>query len=254
MIDTIMFDLDGTLVPMDQQEFVESYMKHLVLRFAPQGFDTQLIIKALWAGVKAMMDNRGATTNDACFWNTFLSIVPDEERLFREQIDDFYQNEFRKVEEVVHKSPLPRQIIDELKRKGYRLVLATNPLFPKCAVETRLSWVGLNADDFSYITTYDNCRGCKPHLTYYRDIIHECHLDADYCMMVGNNVQEDMCVRKLNTRMKMYLITDFMENPLDEFIGIYPHGSLEDFAGEVAKMPEVPKRVNPFKEESSNAE
>ena len=94
MIDTIMFDLDGTLVPMDQNEFVESYMKQIALRFAPQGFDTQLVIKALWAGVKAMMDNRGATTNDACFWNTFLSIVPDEARLFRDQIDDFYQNEF----------------------------------------------------------------------------------------------------------------------------------------------------------------
>ena len=39
MIDTIMFDLDGTLLPMDQIEFVNSYMKHLVGRFAPQGFD-----------------------------------------------------------------------------------------------------------------------------------------------------------------------------------------------------------------------
>lgn len=254
MIDTIMFDLDGTLLPMDQEEFVESYMKHLAIRFAPQGFDTKTVVKALWAGVKAMQDNGGPMTNEEKFWQIFLALVPDEKHLFRDQIEDFYRREFDQVQEVVHKTTLSRQILDELKGKGYRLILATNPLFPLCAVKTRLSWVNLCPEDFSYITTYDKCRSCKPSLTYYNDIIRECHLDADHCMMVGNNVQEDMAVRKLNTRMKMYLLTDFLENPLDEFINIYPHGSLADFAAEVKKMPEVPRRVNPFTEGAANAE
>ena len=64
MIDTVMFDLDGTLLPMDQTEFVESYMKHLAMRFAPQGFDTHAIIKGLWAGVKAMTENGGTMSNE----------------------------------------------------------------------------------------------------------------------------------------------------------------------------------------------
>lgn len=252
MIDTVMFDLDGTLLPMDQKEFVESYMKMLVVRYGPLGFDTEAIVRGLWVGVKAMMENDGSMTNEERFWKTFLPIVPDEEHIFRNQIEDFYREEFDQVQEVVHKTSLSRQIVDTLQRKGYRLILATNPLFPPCAVETRLSWVDLVPGDFSYITTYDNCRGCKPKLSYYQDIIRECRLDADHCMMVGNNVQEDMCVRKLNTRMKMYLITDFLENPLDEFIAIYPHGSLEDFARVVETMPEVPQRVNPFKEETDD--
>jgi FMN phosphatase YigB (HAD superfamily) len=245
-----MFDLDGTLLPMDQKEFVEAYMKMLVMRFAPLGFDKEAIIKGLWAGVKAMMENDGTVLNEQRFWDTFLTFVPDEDHIFRDQIDDFYRTEFKQVQKVVHKTEDSRRIIDMLQQKGYRLILATNPLFPPCAVEERLSWVNLRMEDFSYVTTYDNCRGCKPKLSYYRDIIRECHLDADHCMMVGNNVNEDMGVRKLNTRMKMYLITDFIENPLEECITIYPHGSLADFAKVVEDMPEVPKRVNPFKEEA----
>lgn len=246
MIDTIMFDLDGTLLPMDQIEFVNSYMKHLVGRFAPQGFDGEAIVKGLWAGVKAMMENDGSMTNEERFWQTFLQFVPDEEYVFRDQIEDFYRNEFDLVQEVVHDNGITRKLIDDLQQKGYKLILATNPLFPPCAVETRLAWIGLKMEDFSYVTTYDNCCGCKPKLSYYREIIHTCHVDADHCMMVGNNVQEDMCVRKLNTRMKLYLITDYMENPLDEFIEIYPHGGLADFYKVVQTMPEVPKRVNPY--------
>ena len=139
MIDTIMFDLDGTLLPMDQIEFVNSYMKHLVGRFAPQGFDGEMIVKGLWAGVKAMMENDGSMTNEERFWQTFLQFVPDEEHVFRDQIEDFYRNEFDLVQEVVHDNGITRKLIDDLQQKGYKLILATNPLFPPCAIETRLA-------------------------------------------------------------------------------------------------------------------
>ena len=46
-IKTILFDLDGTLLPMDQEAFVNAYTKLLAMYMVPYGYDPQLLIKAL---------------------------------------------------------------------------------------------------------------------------------------------------------------------------------------------------------------
>ena len=41
MIKTVLFDLDGTLLPMDQDNFVKAYFKNLAIKLAPHGYDPQ---------------------------------------------------------------------------------------------------------------------------------------------------------------------------------------------------------------------
>ena len=64
-IRTILFDLDGTLLPMDQDAFIHAYTHRLAAYMAPYGYDPQLLIKALWTGTGAMVKNNGAATKDA---------------------------------------------------------------------------------------------------------------------------------------------------------------------------------------------
>ena len=47
MIDTVLFDLDGTLLPMDQDQFLELYMKALAKTFAPGGYDPKLLVSSV---------------------------------------------------------------------------------------------------------------------------------------------------------------------------------------------------------------
>ena len=59
MIDTILFDLDGTLLPMDQDAFTEYYFKLLAGKMAPLGYEPKQLIAAVWDGTKAMVKNDG---------------------------------------------------------------------------------------------------------------------------------------------------------------------------------------------------
>ena len=49
-ITTVLFDLDGTLIPFDQKEFIESYLYLISKKFVPMGYDKDMLIKALWDG------------------------------------------------------------------------------------------------------------------------------------------------------------------------------------------------------------
>ena len=68
---------------------------------------------------------------------------------------------------------------------------------------------GLDADDFGLITTYEDYSCCKPNIEYFRTVLDELSLDPAECLMVGNDVEEDLVVRDLGV--KTYLVTDTME-------------------------------------------
>ena len=116
-------------------------------------------------------------------------------------------------------------------------MVATNPLFPLVAQEARLSWAGLNSDDFDYISHYENSRFCKPNLKYYEEILAKLDLNPAECLMVGNDVNEDIIAIELG--MKVFLVTDCLLNPDNKDISVYPHGNfddLEQFFDELTKI------------------
>ena len=117
-------------------------------------------------------------------------------------------------------------ILEKAKEKGIRTYLATNPVFPKVATMNRIKWAGLDAEDFELITTYeDNCY-CKPNVDYYRTILEQFHLRPEECLMVGNDVEEDLAIRKLGV--KTFLVTDTKENKKDLPIESDYQGSMEE--------------------------
>ncbi|MFW6306827.1 MAG: HAD family hydrolase, partial [Bacillota bacterium] len=107
-----------------------------------------------------------------------------------------------------------------------QLVLATNPVFPRRAIEERISWMGIEPDDFSLITTYENMHYCKPALDYYDEIIKKINLNPGECIMVGNDMQEDMVAGELG--IKTFLITDYLINRTEEDLDCDWKGSFED--------------------------
>ena len=102
------------------------------------------------------------------------------------------------------------QIVKAAKEKGLETYLATNPVFPRCATMNRIRWAGLDERDFKVITTYEDCNFCKPNPEYFRLILREFGLEPSECLMVGNDVEEDLTIRTLGV--KTYLATDTMEN------------------------------------------
>ena len=157
MIKNILFDLDGTLLPMDMEKFTRGYFKRLVLKAAPRGYEPEKLIKSVWAGTAAMVKNNGEITNETAFWNKFSEIYGEEKTAAdKPMFDEYYRKEFSEVQGDCGFNPAAAKTVETLKEKGFSLVLATNPIFPAAATESRIKWAGLDKNDFLLYTTYEN--------------------------------------------------------------------------------------------------
>lgn len=226
MVTTILFDLDGTLLPMDMDEFSKGYFKLLAKKAAPFGYEPEKLIASVWKGTEAMVRNDGSCSNEAAFWKCFAGIYGQESLKDKVIFDEFYANEFQGADVFCGFHPGAGEVVRQAKEAGLRVVLATNPLFPEVATATRVRWAGMAPTDFEYCTTYENSRHCKPNPDYYRDVLEKIGCKAEDCLMVGNDVDEDMVAETLG--MKVFLLTDCLVNKSGRDISAYPHGSFEE--------------------------
>lgn len=224
-ITTVLFDLDGTLLPMDQEEFTKGYFGLLCAKLAPKGYDPKKLVDAIWAGTAAMVKNDGGQTNEAAFWQTFYQRFGQEAQRDRPLFDQFYANEFQAANAFCGCNPQAAGAVRAMKRAGMRVVLATNPIFPAVGTYSRVRWVGLEPEEFALCTAYENSHWCKPSPDYYREILDRLGLQAEECLMVGNDVEEDMIARTLG--MKVFLLTDCLINRAGKDLSAYPHGGFE---------------------------
>ena len=221
-IKVVLFDLDGTLLPLDMETFTKTYFGLLAKKLALRGYEPEMLIKAIWTGTAAMVKNDGSKINEKAFWDKFCEIFGENAINDIPYFDAYYREDFDKVQTACGFSPLAKKIVDRLKEKGMRVALATNPLFPSIATEKRIAWAGLKPSDFELFTTYENSRFCKPNLNYYKDILSKLNVTAEECLMVGNDACEDMIVTELG--MKVFLLTDCLINKNGEDISKYDHG------------------------------
>ncbi len=228
-IKVILFDLDGTLLPMDQSVFVESYFKLLAKKLAPYGYEAATLIDAIWKGTSAMVHNDGTRENREVFWETFRTIYGDGVDAHLPLFDEYYVKDFDGVQTSCGFTPDAAQTVRILKERGLRIALATNPIFPATATRKRILWAGLCPEDFECITTYENSRFCKPNPSYYLDITEKLGVRPQECLMIGNDVSEDMVAQTLG--MKVFLLTDCLINKEGVDISRYPNGGFRELNG-----------------------
>lgn len=225
-IKVVLFDLDGTLLPMDQDTFIKAYLGGMAKKLAHHGYNPDELVKAVYTGMKAMTCNDGSCTNEEAFWQAFTGLLGEKVRDDMPIFDDFYRNEFQEVKNICGFLPEAAQTVRKLKEMGYRVVLATTPMFPSIATESRIRWAGLEPEDFEIFTTYENYHFCKPNLNYYKELIEKLGVSAEECLMVGNDVGEDMVTEELG--MKVFLMPADLINKVGKDIHKYPQGDFED--------------------------
>ncbi len=225
-IKAVLFDLDATLLPMDQDVFIGTYFKNLTARLASIGYDPKLFGECLWKGVGAMVNNDGSRTNSDAFWSIFTSMFGTEAMKDKDFVDEYYNTEYNKLKSICGFNPAAKEVVKMVRESGKIAVLATNPLFPSVATENRMSWAGLEPGDFDHYTTYDNSTFSKPNLKYYEEVLDVIGCKPEECIMVGNDVDDDMVVTALG--MKVFLLTDCLINKNNVDISQYPNGGFEE--------------------------
>lgn len=206
MLKAVFFDLDGTLLSMNTSLFEKGYFSTLG-DFMSDLLPKEEFVKYLLKSTKDMVGNNGISSNKDVFLKSFGQHVGMQQiSLYEKRFYDYYDGPFQTLQSAVNRVDTIVADVDLLKKKGYTLVVATNPLFPKSAVESRIVWAGLKPEDFSYISSFEGNSYCKPNLGFYSEILEAVDLKPSDCLMVGNDVEEDLVTQTLG--FQTYLISD----------------------------------------------
>ena len=218
---------------MDQEEFTKAYFHLLAKKLAPRGYEPKGLVDAIWAGTAAMVKNDGQCSNEEAFWQRFTQSYGPKVQADKPVFEEFYANEFQLARDVCGFTPRAAETVAAIRSMGYRVALATNPIFPSVATESRIRWAGLKPEDFELYTTYENSTHCKPNPAYFHDVAESLHLAPESCLMVGNDALEDTAAALVG--MQVFLLTDCLINKDGRDISAYPRGSFEQLLDYIKK-------------------
>lgn len=207
MINTVLFDLDGTLLGMKDKDFEERYFYLIAKKFSKYNKPEELY-KIIWDATVHMVKNTdGIRLNQDRFFERFNSLIkPEYIDTYYDGFMEFYNKEFDYVKDATFEMKHMIEAVKILKEKGYDVLVATNPLFPEVAIIKRIYWAGFLPNDFSYITNFEICRYCKPNPEFYQEILNTIGKKPEQCLMVGNDMLEDMIAKKVG--ISTYLVKD----------------------------------------------
>ncbi len=210
MLQAVLFDLDGTLLQVNDDDFVKEYFKEIVRVVGPV-VDPGRFTRALMDSTGAMQDNRDAAlTNAEVFWNDFRLRMADCYEALEPLLNNFYAKEYKELARLAGPSLLARQVVQAALDRGLRIVLATNPLFPRAAICDRMAWAGVADLPWELVTGYEEMHFCKPYPEYFLEVAGRMGLPSEDCLMVGNDVPRDMAAAAVG--MHTYLVTDYLIN------------------------------------------
>jgi FMN phosphatase YigB (HAD superfamily) len=206
MYDAILFDLDGTLLALDNDRFVKYYFKALAPHLAPY-FGDRDFTKPVLYGTEAMMKSDGKNgTLRQVFNEAFDKQSPVPFAQLEPVFLNFYRTDFNQVKAISNRKNLAQPVLEAAQRLTSRIVLATVPVFPLVAIEARLNWAGLETFPFSLITSFENMQYSKPNPSYYLEIADRLNVRPENCLMIGNDCIDDLAAGVAG--METYLVLD----------------------------------------------
>ena len=194
MIQAILFDLDDTLLGNGMKTFIPGYFD-LLGKYASSYLEKQRFLAELLHCTQAMMANTDpAVFNRDVFWTAFEQRTGLPTAELEPFFDHFYRSHFSQLQALTQQRPLAAELVRACLVRDLQVVIATNPVFPRIAIEQRLLWAGIPATEFDYalVTSYENMRATKPHQAYYRQILDTIDCDPEAALMVGDNWENDI--------------------------------------------------------------
>ena len=192
LLRVVLLDLDDTLLGNNIELFLPPYFAALGRRMA-QFVAPDDLVKMLLASTRVMMKNDDpAITNQQVFDADFFPRLGRPAASVRPTLAAFYEEDFPALKRHTQTRPQARPLVQALFDRGYDVVIATNPMFPRRAIEHRLDWAGVLDFPFELITTYENSHFCKPNPHYYEEILNRLDCRPDQAMMVGDDLANDI--------------------------------------------------------------
>lgn len=232
MISAVLFDMDGTLLDIDIEDFLRAYFRILgpVIAGVLGAEEPSAGLQAVIGGTEAMAAPHPGATNREAFNARFLELTGAD--LTAPAADQAITTFYREVFPGLRADHGPRTgaqaAVDTAASLGLKLALATNPIFPRQAIVERLSWAGFSSDDFDVVTSYEEMRACKPSHDYFLQVAEMLDVAPAECVMVGDDALLDLAAADIGMR-------TFYVGPASS-TSAHWSGSLDDLASLLPKI------------------
>lgn len=196
---TLLFDLDGTLVTLQRRGLELRFMLRAFRRFWP-AIPPWRFRRAFWEAAERLQVHGTEKTNYQVFLETLgvhsRSDLATLDRIVRE----FLVQDFPHLSDRFVPVSGALETLELARRLGYRVVLATNPVWPLDAVRTRLRAGGLGGFQFDFISHSEVMTCCKPDTRYYRQLLDRLQTPGEECLMIGNDPRKDLPAKEAGIR------------------------------------------------------
>lgn len=196
MMLTLLLDLDDTLLNTNIESFIPAYFQALAKALAPF-VTSELMLRALMSGTKRMMENQDfSQTLEQVFSATYYSQMNSTREALRDALEHFYAHDFPLLRELTSPRPDAKPFVDWAFSKGYRIAIATDPLFPSVATEHRLRWAGFDPAQFELVSSFERFHFTKTNPAYYSEVLGHLGWPEGPVLMVGNDMERDILSAK----------------------------------------------------------
>ncbi|MBY9000191.1 MAG: HAD family hydrolase [Candidatus Heimdallarchaeota archaeon] len=209
----LLFDLDGTLLHFDPNEFIRSYLGAASKYFIDLIPDPQKFISELLKSTDVMEKGDDPTTTTLEeFERDFCPKFEADCNVIRQRFFDFYQTDFKVIEPLITKMDGAVELLNMIKENHpeTKIVLATNPVFPFISIERRMEWGGISQDYFDLITHAENSTYCKGNKKYWDEINEKIGGTPEESIVIGNDGYRDMSAKLYG--FDTFLVEENLEN------------------------------------------
>jgi FMN phosphatase YigB (HAD superfamily) len=194
MTQTLLIDLDNTLLSNGVDTFLPAYLQALSKHLAPFADGKHLVQTLLKATSQMVANDRPDCTLKEIFGNHFYPGLGLKESDLTSAIDTFYKEVFPDLRRLTQPRPGAVQLVEEALRRGFRIAIATNPLFPRTAILQRLEWAGLPTGEYPFdlISSYESFHYAKPSPAYLAECLARLGWPEGPVVLLGDSLENDI--------------------------------------------------------------
>jgi FMN phosphatase YigB (HAD superfamily) len=191
---TLLLDLDNTLLDLDFDVFLQAYFKKLAGYLAAR-VNPGRLIDELVVGTNLMLSNeRPDSTLESVFSDYFYPALGLQRADLEPEIQRFYDEVFPSLKEYSSAPADAVPLVETALEKGWRVAVATNPVFPRKAVLERLRWANLPPEKypFAWITSMETSHFTKNSPAYYLELLGYLGWPDGPILMAGDDTSLDV--------------------------------------------------------------
>jgi FMN phosphatase YigB (HAD superfamily) len=191
---TLLLDLDDTLLKNSMDTFLPGYLQAWS-EFMSSKIDPKILINAFLVGTRSISENPNFDCTlregfDEVFY-PMVGMTPEE---FQPYEDRFYNEIFPKLKSLTQPAPGGEKFVESAFEHGYDVAIATNPYFPRTAIEQRLEWAGLPVEKypFALVPSIETFHYGKPHTAFFAELLAHLGWPDGLIVMVGDEPNSDI--------------------------------------------------------------